>query len=202
MSNNIKAELSMLLVRLRCKRCDMTWQVKARAVCSALNGMVTSVSSQKGKMVMGNKKESCGTAGRFLHDLSKQGALCGFCTPLQTIYITEDPPAFLGRCASMVTVSQLPRYVLDTHLGTLTSLLKKVALDFSPVVIGLGTFLRQFHPTYLIQYVQYMGQYIRVNVETCGAKHEPQKGTTDSTSEVGIFSIAFTCFGASIPIYP
>ncbi|KAI3869770.1 hypothetical protein MKW98_030951 [Papaver atlanticum] len=170
-------------------------KVKARAVCPALDGIFTLVSSQRDKMLMGNDKENCATTEHFLHELSKQGSLCGFCVPLQTTYLVEDPPHFLGRCASMVTISQLPRYVLNTHLGTLTSHLKTVSLDFSPVVIGLGTFLRQFHPSYLMEYVQYMGQYVRITTETCGANHEHQKGAPDPTSEAlkSILWMMFFC---------
>ncbi|KAI3918662.1 hypothetical protein MKX01_041982 [Papaver californicum] len=176
-------------------------KVKARAVCSALDGIITLVSSQRDKMLMGNGKENCATTKHFLHEFSKQGALCGFCVPLWTTYLIEDPPPFLGRCASMVTISQLPRYVLNTHLGTLTSHLKTVSLDFSPVVIGLGTFLRQFHPSYLIEYVQYMGQHVRITMETCGANHEHQKGAPDPTSEAlkSISWMMFFCKRLEIP---
>ncbi|MCL7022084.1 hypothetical protein MKW94_029178, partial [Papaver nudicaule] len=168
-------------------------KVKARAVCSALDGIITLASSARDKMWMGNEKENCATKKYFLHELSKQAALCGFCVPLRTSYLIEDPPPYLGRCASMVTISQLPRYVLNTHLGTLTSHLKTVSLDFSPVVIGLGTFLKQFHPSYLMEYVQYMGQYVRITAETCGANHEHQKGAPDPALEA-LKSISWMMF--------
>ncbi|KAJ4971389.1 hypothetical protein NE237_004488 [Protea cynaroides] len=158
-------------------------KVKASLLSSAVDGMIVPVSFQSVKILEGIRKDSK-IVEHFLHGLSRQGMLCGYCTPLQTLYISEEPPPFLSRCASIVTISLLPRYVLDSHLSTLTSRLKKVPLDFSPVVIGLGTFLRQFNPTYMVQYVQYMCQYIKIAVEAAyGGMDEPQKRPVDSTSE-------------------
>ncbi|XP_077250204.1 uncharacterized protein LOC143889756 isoform X2 [Tasmannia lanceolata] len=181
-------------------------KVKAGVLSFAVDGMIASVSSER-EILLKNvvngeaNKVNDGTA-EYFQELSKQGMLCGFCSPFQTIYISEDPPTFLARCVSIMTISQFPRYVLDTHLGTLTSRRKSVVLDFSPVVIGLGTFLRQFHPTYMTLYVQYMGQYIRTMAETAfGTLYEPHKGSADPTTEVSksVFWLMYFCKHMGIP---
>ncbi|RZC69078.1 hypothetical protein C5167_032177 [Papaver somniferum] len=179
----------------------MLWEPWVESCIGQLQILRCLINLKLNSACKGNAKENCATTEHFLHELSKQGALCGFCVPLRTTYLIEDPPHFLGRCASMVTISQLPRYVLNTHLGTLTSHLKTVSLDFSPVVIGLGTFLRQFHPSYLMEYVQYMGQYVRITTETCGANHEHQKGAPDPTSEAlkSVLWMMFFCKHMEIP---
>ncbi|XP_019052324.1 PREDICTED: WASH complex subunit strumpellin homolog isoform X3 [Nelumbo nucifera] len=176
-------------------------KVKASLISSAVGSMIASVSSQREKL-KGIKKENDGMGELFLHELSKQGMLCGFCLPLQSLYISEDPPDFLSRCAFVVTISQLPRYILDTHLNTLTSRMKKVSLDFSPLAIGLGTFLRQFHPSYLIQYAQYMGQYVRITAEDAfGVTNESQKRSTESTQEIlkSAFWLMYFCNHMELP---
>lgn len=179
---------------LRClisSKLESACKVKAGVVSFAVEGMIAPVSSQSemaqrqsvtsGKVA--NKDD--GTKEQFFQDLIKQGTLCGFCSPLQTFYIQKDPPAFLGICVSIMSISQLSRYIFDTHLGTLTSQMKKTSLDFSPLVIGIGTFLRQFHSSYTIQYVQYMAQYIRTaTVAAFGTLHEPPRGSVDPSSEV------------------
>lgn len=166
-------------------------KVKAGVVSFAVEGMMSSISSHREKTIMQSvvdrkvKNEDDATIERFLQKLTRQGTICGFCSTFQTVYISNDPPPFLGRCASIMSISQLSRYVLDTHLGTLTSRLKKVVLDFSPMVIGIGTFLRQFDTTYTTQYVQYIGQYIRTaTVAAFGTLYEPQKGSLDPSSDV------------------
>ncbi|XP_058102859.1 uncharacterized protein LOC131246600 isoform X3 [Magnolia sinica] len=176
-------------------------KVKAGILSFATEGMIASIFSQRERILESlaggkPKMENDGKMKHFVQELSQQGMLCGFCSPFQTIYISKDPPAFLGRCASVMTVSQLSRYVLDTHLGTLTSRTKKVVLDFSPVLIGVGTFLRQFDPTYMTQYVQYMGQYIRTTAEAAfGTSYEPVKGSADASSEVlkSVFWLMYFC---------
>ncbi|XXG49669.1 hypothetical protein AAC387_Pa02g3782 [Persea americana] len=166
-------------------------KVKAGVVSFAVEGMMSSISSRREKTILQSvvdrkvKNEDDATIEHFLQKLTRQGTICGFCSTFQTVYISNDPPPFLGRCASIMSISQLSRYVLDTHLGTLTSRLKKVVLDFSPVVIGIGTFLRQFNTTYTTQYVQYIGQYIRTaTVAAFGTLYEPQKGSLDPSSDV------------------
>ncbi|XP_043695338.1 WASH complex subunit 5-like isoform X5 [Telopea speciosissima] len=176
--------------------------VKASLVSSAVDGMLVPVSFQNDKILKGIRKENSKIMELLHRELSKQGMLCGYCTPLQTLYISEEPPPFLSRCASIVTISQLPRYVLDTHLSTLTSRMKKVPLDFSPVVIGLGTFLRQFNPTYMVQYVQYMCQYIKIAAEAAfGGIDETAKRPIEPMPEVlkSAFWLLHFCKHMGIP---
>uniref|UniRef100_A0A1D1YM81 WASH complex subunit strumpellin n=2 Tax=Anthurium amnicola TaxID=1678845 RepID=A0A1D1YM81_9ARAE len=116
--------------------------------------------------------------------LNKQGMLSAFCSPFSSIYMRKDSPPFLSRCMSIVTISQLSHYVFDPHLSTLTCQVKKGILDFSPTIIGLGTFLKQFHPTYMVEYIQYMGQYVQAVAETAVIASEPQKRTIDPASEL------------------
>ncbi|XP_043695347.1 WASH complex subunit 5-like isoform X6 [Telopea speciosissima] len=100
------------------------------------------------------------------------------------------------------SAGKLPRYVLDTHLSTLTSRMKKVPLDFSPVVIGLGTFLRQFNPTYMVQYVQYMCQYIKIAAEAAfGGIDETAKRPIEPMPEVlkSAFWLLHFCKHMGIP---
>ncbi|KAH9329374.1 hypothetical protein KI387_001482, partial [Taxus chinensis] len=122
----------------------------------------------------------------WLGELSKHVQLCGLYAPLHDIYITAEPPDHVALFLFLVTISQLSRYVLDTHLGTLASRMKKVVLDFSPLVIGFGTFLKQFHPSQLALYVQYMSQYVRTQIESITATsnfNELGKKGTDVTAE-------------------
>uniref|UniRef100_A0A0D9W4E9 WASH complex subunit strumpellin n=1 Tax=Leersia perrieri TaxID=77586 RepID=A0A0D9W4E9_9ORYZ len=72
----------------------------------------------------------------------------------KAIYVSEEPPMFLTRLMCLFSVSQLPKYVLDVRLGSLTSPLKKSVADFSAVVIGLGTVLQQFNPDHITQYIE------------------------------------------------
>ncbi|XP_072981768.1 uncharacterized protein [Typha angustifolia] len=180
-----------------------TCKIKAGAVTFAAEGMITSIYSQREKILACiQAKEEDFSLGHFLHELDEQRKLCGLLSPLQTVYISEKTPILLGRFACVFSISQLPRYVFDVHLGTLTSRSKKSIIDFFPMVLGLGTFLRQFHPFCMTQYIQFMGQYTRTAAETAfGAISEPQKGFLDYTSEVlkAAFWTMFFCKYMKVP---
>ncbi|KAJ6807389.1 putative WASH complex subunit strumpellin-like protein isoform X1 [Iris pallida] len=169
-------------------------KVKAGIISSAMEGMLASINSQRDKILKSKGEDGASIEG-FLQSLKMQQKLCGFLSPFQTVYISEDPPTFLGRFASAFSISQLSRYVLNTHLGTLTSRSKKSILDFSPVIIGLGTFLHQFHPFHTTQYLQFMGQYVRITAETTlELLHKPEKGSKVASSEVSKSIFWLLCF--------
>ncbi|GLJ25773.1 hypothetical protein SUGI_0493390 [Cryptomeria japonica] len=76
--------------------------------------------------------------------------------------------------------------------------MKKSVLDFSPLVIGFGTFLKQCHPSQTTLYVQYMSQYVRTKIESTTASSSFTllvKNGTDVTSEVSkaVFWLLYFC---------
>nr|CAB3484386.1 unnamed protein product [Digitaria exilis] len=124
-------------------------KVKANTITSAVEVLLSSLHMQKGVIEDEDK-----TVRFFLHNIKEQQSFCGLFSPLQIIYISEDPPMFLTRLLSLFSISQLSRYVLDVHLGNLTSPLKRSTADFSAVIIGLGAILQQFDSFYMSQYIQ------------------------------------------------
>ncbi|KAG6548557.1 hypothetical protein Mapa_010045 [Marchantia paleacea] len=121
---------------------------------------------------------------KLLVELRKQLQMCGLHSPHCAIYITSTPPEYLSLILFLVTLSRLPRYFLDSHLGTLTSKTKKNALDCCPLVVGFGTLLQQFHPSHMISYVQYLGQYIQTHVEHSSLGTNSDKKALELPSEV------------------
>lgn len=161
-------------------------KVESRLVSCALEGMNKAILSEIHKC---NKNDTAAAEGqhhseKLLNDLCKKLQTCGLQTPLQTIYITSSVPDFFSLIVFVITMSQLPRYVLDNHLGTLVSRMKRASLDFCPLVMGLVTLFRQFHPTYLAMYMQYLGQYVRAHIENMSLVNDPTKKAPDSHVEV------------------
>ncbi|KAG6516241.1 hypothetical protein ZIOFF_026694 [Zingiber officinale] len=64
------------------------------------------------------------------------------------------------------------------------NLLNGLVIVPQEVVIGLGTFLKQFHPSHATQYIQYMGQYVRITAELAYGVYDPQILLDDPASEV------------------
>lgn len=126
--------------------------------------------------------ENTEVKSRLLGELRKQLHLCGLYTPFHSIYIATKPAEGCALLLFLVTISQLPRYVLDSHLGTLTSRMKKQALDCCPLIVGIGSILQQLHPSRTAAYVALLGQYARTYAEAAPGK--PKEGGYKLATEV------------------
>lgn len=130
--------------------------------------------------------ENTEVKSRLLGELRKQLQLCGLYTPFHSVYITTKPADGCALLLFLVTISQLPRYVLDSHLGTLTSRMKKAALDCCPLIVGIGSILQQLHPSHTTTYVRLLGQYVRTYAESPGKqdKSSAKEGKLKLANEV------------------
>ncbi|KAF8715433.1 hypothetical protein HU200_027082 [Digitaria exilis] len=165
-------------------------KVKANTITSAVEVLLSSLHMQKGVIEVSDEDE---TVRFFLHNIKEQQSFCGLLSPLQIIYISEDPPMFLTRLLSLFSISQLSRYVLDVHLGNLTSPLKRSTADFSAVIIGLGAILQQFDSFYMSQYIQFMVQYIRTAEAAFNATAGTPKGSTSEVAPKAVFWLMSLC---------
>lgn len=159
-------------------------KVESDLISCAIEGMNKAVLSEISKFSRNETTEEEKHAEILLNDLSKQLHICGSNLPQQTVYITSTAPEYFSLVVFVITISQLPRYVLDNHLGTLASRMKKAALDFCPLIVGLVTLFHQFHPTFMAKYVQYLGQYVRAHIKNIPVLNEPPKKVHESRNEV------------------
>ncbi|EEC77207.1 hypothetical protein OsI_15726 [Oryza sativa Indica Group] len=153
-------------------------KVRANTISSAVDILSSSVCLQNGRFETGAEDHN---VRLFLNNIKDQQNFCGLLSPLQAIYISEEPPMFLTRLLCIFSISQLPKYVLDIHLGSLTNPLKKSVADFSALVIGLGTLLQQFGPSHITQYIEFMIQYIRMAEAAFNPTLVTNKGSAHSS---------------------
>ncbi|TVU14730.1 hypothetical protein EJB05_38220, partial [Eragrostis curvula] len=166
-------------------------KIKANTITSSVEVMVSSIHMQKHTCESGSMDQ---TIRLFHHNIKEQQRFCGLLSPLKAIYSSDDPPMFLTRLLSVFSISQLSRYVLDVHLGSLTSPLKRSTADFSAVIVGLCTLLRQFDSFCTIQYIQFMVQYMRTAEAAFDAMTDAHKGTTHSSeSPKAVFWLISFC---------
>uniref|UniRef100_A0A0D3FVC7 WASH complex subunit strumpellin n=1 Tax=Oryza barthii TaxID=65489 RepID=A0A0D3FVC7_9ORYZ len=153
-------------------------KVRANTISSAVDILSSSVCLQNGRFETGAEDHN---VRLFLNNIKDQQNFCGLLSPLHAIYISEEPPMFLTRLLCIFSISQLPKYVLDIHLGSLTNPLKKSVADFSALVIGLGTLLQQFGPSHITQYIEFMIQYIRMAEAAFNPTPVTNKGSAHSS---------------------
>lgn len=67
--------------------------------------------------------------------------------PLAKIYITSDPLEGLSAALLLFTVTYSPKFVYDRNFGTLVRAKPKYTVDSAPMVVGMATVLKQYHPS-------------------------------------------------------
>lgn len=144
-----------------------------KAVLADITNNSRKQQEERGNLQMDTQWE---VKGHMLGELRKLLHKCGLHTPIHTLYITTKPAEPFSLLLFLITISQLPRYVLDSHLGTLTSRMKKAALDCCPLVVGFGTLLQQLHPSHTAAYVRYLGQYVRAHAENSSVPDKTTSG--------------------------
>ncbi|KAJ3675838.1 hypothetical protein LUZ60_004880 [Juncus effusus] len=182
-----------LLLSLINFRLNSTSKCKAGILNSATDVLISTISHQKERIIKEIEEDS--TRDLFFRELNQKRKMFGLICPFDNIYASKNAPVFLSRFMSLLSISQLPNYVLDFHLGTLTSRSKKALKDFSPLIIGIATLMRQFNPMYTTQYIQFMSQYTRTVGSSFVSNDESNKESTVHTSEVqkAVFWLRYFC---------
>jgi len=97
----------------------------------------------------------------LLEELTDYLETAGIGDPYSKIYITtatvEDLPCLLF----LFVISQIGKFTYSEHLDIMLHKKDKRAYDGTPFVIGIITFLKQFHFTETAKFIAYMGQYVR-----------------------------------------
>eukprot|EP00771_Trimastix_marina_P004021 gnl/Trimastix_PCT/750.p1 GENE.gnl/Trimastix_PCT/750~~gnl/Trimastix_PCT/750.p1 ORF type:complete len:1166 (-),score=486.01 gnl/Trimastix_PCT/750:907-4029(-) len=114
----------------------------------------------------------------LLSELSQFLDAAGMGAPLDRIYIASDPLSSLDFVLFLFVLHCLPKLAVDPSLGLLVGRSTKDGIDGIPLTVGLATLLRQFHSIYIRQFVQLLGQHIRVSIDAA-------KDTIKSSSRDG-----------------
>ena len=106
----------------------------------------------------------------ILAELTRFVESAGGSDPLSKIYITSEPLAGLAPTLLLFVISYAPKFVYDKNFGTLMRAKDKYPVDSAPLVVGLVTILKQFHPSVSRQFLAYSGQYVRAMVDAAFMK--------------------------------
>lgn len=138
----------------------------------------------------------------LLAALARQQAGLGQQSPTcQLLAAAPPPPPLLPFLLALLTISQLPRYVMDTHLNALTCRSRKATLDCAPLAIGIGSLLQQTSPAVWPAYLQYLHLYSECHVAAAAqqAAAGGQLGL-DSQSELAKVSAWMQLLAAFLPL--
>uniref|UniRef100_A0A1E1XMR4 WASH complex subunit strumpellin n=1 Tax=Amblyomma sculptum TaxID=1581419 RepID=A0A1E1XMR4_AMBSC len=101
----------------------------------------------------------------LLVELATSLEWCGLSQPLSKIYVTTRPIGNLPLFMMLFTVTHLAKFTYISSQGGLLSKKGVDSIDGLPFVLGSFTFLKQFHQDNLTQFLAYLGQYVRSQLE-------------------------------------
>jgi len=111
----------------------------------------------------------------ILQELTKYLDIAGCTEPALKIYITTtDPLPSLPLVMFLFTLFYATKLQWHAPTSTLVSTDKKLPLDGAPFVLGIATFLKQFHTSHTHMFLNYIGQFIRAQVSTSSTSKNPQ----------------------------
>lgn len=103
----------------------------------------------------------------------------GLGDPINTIFMTTDPMEGLPVLLLFFVINYVPKLSYDPVSGSLAKVKSGYPIDGWPIVAGISTLLRQFHPSYTKAFLGYVGQFIRLSVQTyVSRKQEKKEGSS------------------------
>ncbi|KAH9083252.1 hypothetical protein LEN26_021034 [Aphanomyces euteiches] len=99
-----------------------------------------------------------------LVELNKYLETMGSNDPYSKIFITmNEPLEKLSALFLLFVLAYMPKLQYDDQFGALKRVGKN-PVDGAPLVLGLSTIFKQFHPSFTEQFVSYLGQYVRSRI--------------------------------------
>ncbi|EKX49139.1 hypothetical protein GUITHDRAFT_85883 [Guillardia theta CCMP2712] len=88
----------------------------------------------------------------------------GLSSPMLKIYVTTEPLEGIACFIALFVISLAPILSYNKKLGTLQVKDRNLTLDGSTIIVGVATFLRQFHSSNTHKFIAYLAQYVRCQV--------------------------------------
>ncbi|KAG7393747.1 hypothetical protein PHYPSEUDO_004510 [Phytophthora pseudosyringae] len=115
-----------------------------------------------------------------LVELNKYLENTGANDPFQKIYVTvAEPMEGLAAMFMLFVVAYMPKLQYDRNFGAL-SRVGKNPIDGEPLLVGILTIFKQFHPSYTQKFLAYLGQFVRTKVNDIFAEKADKKGKSSS----------------------
>ena len=95
--------------------------------------------------------------------------------PLDSVFMATDPLEGLPVLLLFFVLFYVPKLTYDQKFGSLAKVKGSYPIDGWPVVAGICTLLKQFHPSYAKSFLAYAGQFIRVSIQTFAERRQGKK---------------------------
>ena len=101
----------------------------------------------------------------LLSEVARLSVATGAHNPLRQIYVTSGSRPQMPTLLFLFVISCIPKLSYDRSLVTLARNNKKEAMDGAPIIVGVVTILKQFHPKQTLSFLGLLGQFCRANLD-------------------------------------
>ena len=121
--------------------------------------------------------DSGGEKNPLLNHLNKLLEASGMSDPFAKIYVVTDPVESLPALLLFFVVTYVTKLTWDKDFATLVRAKATFGLDGVPLVVGIVTLLKQFHPSYTKRLLEYLGQFVRCTMASVLEKAKASAST-------------------------
>jgi len=107
----------------------------------------------------------------------------GLGDPLQTVFMATDPLEGLPVLLLLCVIAYVPKLSYNAMFGSLSKNKSGYPIDGWPLIAGISTLLKQFHPSYSKSFLAYIGQFVRVSVAACFERKQVRKDVASQLTE-------------------
>lgn len=157
-----QAQLLRRMIRYELQRCA---RVDAKMLQHA-------VSTYNAELLCAHKPLPIGGDPDDIKKICDMTVAVGIGDPMETIFMKTDPLEGLPVLMLLWVITYIPKLSYNPSLGSLSKVKGGYPIDGWPIVAGISTLLKQFHPSYAKSFLAYVGQFIRVSVQTYAARRE------------------------------
>jgi WASH complex subunit strumpellin len=102
--------------------------------------------------------------------------------PMQTVFLKTDPLEGLPVLLLVFIITYTQKLTFNPAFGSLSKVKAGYPIDGWPIIAGISTLVKQFHPSYGKSFLAYLGQFIRVSVTeyTKGGNEDATRLAADS----------------------
>ena len=160
-------QLQLLRKMIRSELC-ISARVDANKLCQSAETLNLALLDQlisKGRALNNESYEMLGEVSDILR-------ITGVGDPMETVFMNVDPLEGLPVLLTLFVIYSSPKFLFDSDFGALIRK-EEDPIDGWPMVSGVATLLRQFHPCYTKSVLALLGQFVRCSITS--PQKQPKK---------------------------
>ena len=161
-----QAQLLRRMIRFELGRCS---RIDAKTLLQSVSNLNASILSSDDPF------EESSTSSSDFKKYCDMSLAVGLGDPLQTVFMATDPLEGLPVLLLLCVIAYVPKLSYNAMFGSLSKNKSGYPIDGWPLITGISTLLRQFHPSYTKSFLAYIGQFVRVSIATCFERKKQQQ---------------------------